>query len=118
MKGKTTLARFRLVVLSASLVLLVNSGPVLTYGLAERWAPKNLFGGRIEDPLILLPLVLMTDLGGIVLLLMSAGIGAMIWLLSMKLFFSNSEMATFLGLAAGKPSRAKRLVKWLVDFVY
>ena len=88
------------------LVLLVAGGPVVIYKLLDQFGPDN-FPRFPENPNIWVPLFLLTELATVVIPLIGSALGAILWLLLMKLFFTRSEMSTFLGLELGKRSRSK-----------
>ncbi len=100
------------------LVLLVAGGPVVIYKLLDQFGPGNLLPRFPENPNIWVPLFLLTELATVVIPLIGSALGAILWLLLMKLFFTRSEMSIFLGLELGKRSRSKRLVKRFLDLVY
>jgi len=99
------------------LVLLVNFAPAVSYKLLMRFVPRNLLA-TFENPVIWFALLLSVDVAIILSVLISSAIGAIAWLVLMKLVFSRSEMDGFLGLGVGRDTRWKRLIKLIVDFVY
>src|SRR6266404_305564 len=107
---------------TTSLVLLVSTSSMLPFLAFRKFVPRNVVGAILPDNALVGVLLILTAavaavIVGVACCLFGVSGGGTVWLISMKPFFTPSELSIMLGLEIEKQSSAKKLVRRVFDLI-
>ncbi len=107
---------------TTSLVLLVSTSSMLPFLAFRKFVPRNVVGAILPDNALVGVLLILTAavaavIVGVACCLFGVSGGGTVWLISMKPFFTRSELSIMLGLEIEKQSSAKKLVRRVFDLI-
>ena len=107
---------------TTSLVLLVSTSSMLPFLAFRKFVPRNVVGAILPDNTLVGILLILTAavaavIVGVACCLFGVLAGGTVWLISMKPFFTRSELSIMLGLQIEKQSSAKKLVRRVFDLI-
>ncbi len=117
-KGSKAFRVFRGTVAVGSLVFLINNAALPVIWALEYSLPKGKLAGVSANGFVEILLFVLSAFGSVIVVIISATAGAVIWLFIMKLLYKRAEVDILLGLNLGEPSPGKRLLKRFLDAVF